>query len=58
MLKRINNTPNFHVEVMAAIIDVLILIRCSQKWQRMWIHNAQLMLQVTLTLSRSLSLSI
>lgn len=31
MLKRINNTPNFHVEVMAAIIDVLILIRCSQK---------------------------
>jgi len=28
---------------MAAIIDFLILIRYSQKWQ--WIHNAQLMLQ-------------
>lgn len=27
MLKRINNTPNFHIEVMAAIIDFLILIR-------------------------------
>lgn len=37
---------------MAAIIDFLILIRYSQKWQRMGIHNAQLMLQgITLSLS-------
>lgn len=31
MMKRINNTPNFHIEVMTAIIDFLILIRYSQK---------------------------
>lgn len=49
MMKRINNTPNFHTEVMTAIIDFLILIRYSQKWQWIWIHNAQLMLQVTLS---------
>lgn len=55
-MKRINNTPNFHVEVMAAIIDFLILIRYSKKRQWMWIHNAQLMLQ-GITLSHALSLS-
>lgn len=56
MMKRINNTPNFHIEVMTAIIDFLILIRYSQKWQWSWIHNAQLILQVAL--SHSLSFSV
>lgn len=49
MMKRINNTLNFHTGVMTAIIDFLILIRYSQKLQWIWIRNSQLMLPVTLS---------